>query len=854
MIVDAKDKFKIVTLNKQMALSLGKTEDELIGKNILDFLPSNISKFRKKSANEVIKNKKPVFFEEKRDNKYFLTNIHPLKNKKDIITHLLVFAEDITNYKDTELKLKKRENELEDTALKLTTITENVKVGLYYTDVNGNFLWANKKAAEIVGKTRKEMIGKNGKYLLDTKFISKKDYLKAVKLLTLVKLGKKAGPEVFNITQKDGIVKIVEIQAQKIKLHDENVIVGIVNDITNRKKVEKKRYESEEKFRVLSDQSLMGLGIIQEGKIKYVNDAITQIVGYSKEELFIEGTKILAKIIHPDYLSFVQEQLQKKLSGDKDVITRYSCKIITKTGEIKWIEIFSKTIEYERKNADFITFVDITTLKKTERTLKQSELKFRELANQSPNIIFINKNGKIVYVNQKAVDIMGYSSEEFLSDDVDFLTLIAPESRELVKIAFKKHQSGLDINPYEYIIVTKDGEKLNALITTKLIEYEGETAILGIVTDVTHLKKTEMNLKRGKNYLQKVIDSTSEIIFTIHTDLKIITWNKTAERITGYKKRQVVGKSIKQLDLFETSIEIQEYIKEIQNKKIANINEISINTIYGVKKIFSVSPSYIKDDLDNIIEILFVCRDITHEKEEYGKIQSGNSYLIQESENKIAIDIFNILLKTKKLGLYIGRISDKDILNSFKKTIPKIIKLTEQKEDRYLSSTNIEGLYQKIKNFIINKNNTIILIDRMDYLIINNPFESIMKTFYKINDLVQKHNSILLLRVNPLIINQNQIAILKDEFKKVPSQKISDIQISQKLFEILFHIQNEIERNFTVTYGNIGKKFSISKVTAKKRLESLIDSGLIFSRKQGKTKILNITAKGRNLLRHRTKT
>ncbi len=293
-------------------------------------------------------------------------------------------------------------------------------------------------------------------------------------------------------------------------------------------------------------------------------------------------------------------------------------------------------------------------------------------------------------------------------------------------------------------------------------------------------------------------------------------------------------------------------MKAIQNKKTATLNEISVNTIYGIKRIFSVSPSFIKDESKNIIEILFVCRDITQEKETFSNIKSGNSFLILESDNYTIIEIFNSLLESKKIGLYIGRITNKELQTSFKKNIPSIIKLTEEKDDQYPTSTNIEEVHQKIKDFIKNKKNTVILIDRMDYLITNYPFESVMKILYKINDLIQKHNSILLLRVNPSIMNKNQIAILNEDFKKLPSQKTSDVQISQELYEILTHIQNENKTNIMVNYGNIRNTFSISKVTAKKRLESLIDEGLIYSRKRGKTKIINITEKGKNLLKHRT--
>ena len=69
-------------------------------------------------------------------------------------------------------------------------------------------------------------------------------------------------------------------------------------------------------------------------------------------------------------------------------------------------------------------------------------------------------------------------------------------------------------------------------------------------------------------FLLNIIDSTSEIIFTIGNNSKIKSWNKTAVQITGYKKRQVVGRSIKKVELFDNSSEIEGYIKDVQNKKI----------------------------------------------------------------------------------------------------------------------------------------------------------------------------------------------------------------------------------------------------------------------------------------------
>ena len=137
--------------------------------------------------------------------------------------------------------------------------------------------------------------------------------------------------------------------------------------------------ESEEKFRLITEQSLLGIAIIQEGKFKFINETFTEILGYSVEEGLKWNLNEFANIIHKDDLDFVIIQLLKKQSGEKEgVITNYSFRVQTKTNEIMWVELYSKTIPYEGKPADFITFMDVTERKQLEK--KEKEL--QELQDQ----------------------------------------------------------------------------------------------------------------------------------------------------------------------------------------------------------------------------------------------------------------------------------------------------------------------------------------------------------------------------------------------------------------------------------------------------------------------------------------
>jgi PAS domain S-box-containing protein len=184
-----------------------------------------------------------------------------------------------------------------------------------------------------------------------------------------------------------------------------------------------------------------------------------------------------------------------------------------------------------------------TERKKAEEALQESEEKFRNLSEQSPNMIFINRMGRVVYANMKCEEILGYTREEFYDPNFDFLTLIAPQYIENLMRNFNMHKEGKEVPSIEYGLVTKQGKRLEAILTTKLIKYGGKNAILGIVTDITDRKIAEEALRESEEKHRTLFETMTQGVVYQDVDGNIISANSAAEQILGLTIDQMMGRT-----------------------------------------------------------------------------------------------------------------------------------------------------------------------------------------------------------------------------------------------------------------------------------------------------------------------
>jgi PAS domain S-box-containing protein len=187
--------------------------------------------------------------------------------------------------------------------------------------------------------------------------------------------------------------------------------------------------ESEEKFRMVDEQSMLSVVIIQEGRAVHFNQAARDLFEFSQEEIDSWGDVSRGgpeERWHPDDREFVLDQMRKKQAGETEgVVPNYSYRIITTTGKIRWIEQFSKTIQYNDKPAVIVSMIDITEKKIAEEEKAVIENQF----NQAQKVEAVGRlaGGVAHDINNLLTPILGYGDLLLLDTDLN------KDSREYVE-------------------------------------------------------------------------------------------------------------------------------------------------------------------------------------------------------------------------------------------------------------------------------------------------------------------------------------------------------------------------------------------------------------------------------------
>jgi len=519
-------------------------DSDLLGKRlpeIFPFLPNNVLD----EYEMVFENKETLVSEERTllAGKEVFTEVTkvPIVRKGEV-EQVLTIIRDVSEARTAELALK-------DSESKYKQLVEQYTQGVAI--IQGPPLsipFANRAFGTILDMIPEDIMTLTSDQI--QALIHPEDYEDLIARLVNLLEGNAPGnvPREFRIVRPSGEVRFVAVLGRRVEYEGQYAIQMAIEDVTERLRAKRERRKSEERYRSLVEQLLQGLAIIQDGEYKYVNPAFAETLGYSVDALLEFTEQDVWDHIHPDDRDELRRR-NEALAVGEEISPRHRFRYVRKDGSTRYVESFVQETEYEGRPALQVMDIDVTGRMISERALRESEAKYRQLVEQSPLGILIVKGlpVEIAFANNAMVEMTGHSLDDLLALRAqDIEGLVHPDDFKPLVDLFANILSGEPTpdDPIAMRVIRSDGKMLWVEAVGHKIQFEEDLAVQATIVDITERviaererKRAEMELKTAADtsmlYLDLLGHDTRNKLQAIQMSIELLQFDETRPEAFG---------------------------------------------------------------------------------------------------------------------------------------------------------------------------------------------------------------------------------------------------------------------------------------------------------------------------------
>ncbi len=416
-------------------------------------------------------------------------------------------ATDITQHKKRETEIK---NERDFSA----TLIDSLPGVFYLYDSNFKFLRWNRNFEKVLGYSCAEIAQKSP---LDF-FTDPDKQLLADRIQEVFQQGRSEVEADF--VSKDGTSTPYFFTGEKLTIANQDCLLGVGIDISERKLAEEKLRVSEEKFNNAFHVSPAGITItrISSGEFIEVNEAFLQIFEFERHEVIGHSSTELNMLVPEERDKLIEAQL--KFGG----LRNWELKARSKTGRNINILFSSKAVELEGELCHVTTMIDISTRKQAEEALRESEQKFMTLFHSSPTGTALRTfDGYYVDVNSVYCSMLGYTKQGMIGQTSADLGILTEEERDEPTAKFELDD--IPKNPHELKLRHRDGSYVDVLFTNAIITLRGVPHQLSTIQDITKRKQVECEIRQLNDTLEQRITERTHKLEKVNRELEAFSYS-----------------------------------------------------------------------------------------------------------------------------------------------------------------------------------------------------------------------------------------------------------------------------------------------------------------------------------------
>ncbi len=433
---------------------------------------------------------------------------------------VIEYSRDITEKKKAEEARRQSDK-------RLRQYIESSKDLIFLKDESFRYLFANKACLAFGHAKEEDVLGK-------TDFeIFHNDVAVGFRKGDLAALRSRSGPCTHDLAVDD---RFCEVTKFRVDLEGGRIgIGGIVRDVTEQRTAAEQIRRSEEMLRTFVDSSRDYIFLKDEsGRNILLNRAVLKYTGRPEGEII---GKTDAELLPPAVAA-------RSLSSDRKVLEAGTALFFHEEEKGRIFEVMKFPVRFADDRTGIGGIIrDITERKESEKALRASEARYRELADNLPVGIYeAGFDGMFTYANSTALKMYGYGEDD-VRRGMHFLQVIAPEEHEIARVRSQSVRQGGVVSYVEYTFLRKDGSRFQGLLMARPLTRDGQVVgSTGVVTDITDLKQAQEALRKNEALLGSILKAAPIGVGMVHD--RVFAWvNDGMTAMTGYAVEEIKGES-----------------------------------------------------------------------------------------------------------------------------------------------------------------------------------------------------------------------------------------------------------------------------------------------------------------------